>query len=75
MVPLLEFSVMLGYRVKVFVVGGVFCSWLGTIGSIMLSCVEIFRNFSDSGRPHPVVCLSVSEVGEVCLFGTRCFVF
>ena len=73
MVPLLEFSVILGYRVKVFVAGWVFsCSWLDIIGSVVLSYFEVFRNFSESGWPRSVVCLS--EVGEVCLFGTCCFV-
>ena len=73
MVPLLEFSVILGRRVKVFVAGWVFsCSWLDIIGSVVLSYFEVFRNFSESGWPRSVVCLS--EVGEVCLFGTCCFV-
>ena len=73
MVPLLEFSVILGYRVKVFVAGWVFsCSWLDIIGSVVLSYFEVFRNFSESGWSRSVVCLS--EVGEVCLFGACCFV-
>ena len=68
MVPLLEFSVILGRWV-----GWVFsCSWLDIIGSILLSYFGVFRNFSESGWSRSVVFLS--EVGEVCLFGTCCFV-
>ena len=50
MVFLLEFSIILGYRVKVSVAGGVCsCSWLGIIGSVMLPYVGVLHNIFDSG--------------------------
>ena len=50
MVSLLEFSIIMGYRVKVSVAGGVCsCSWLGIVGSVVLPYVGILHDIFDSG--------------------------
>ena len=47
-VSLLEFSIILGYRVKVFIATGVF-SWFGVIGFSVLLYIGVLHNIVDSG--------------------------